>query len=123
MLKAMEQAFDDIVVTGEDWAMIRQSIEAKMMQGAPAAPQAGDGPSQPAPEGEAPPEEQAAQPDPNAPRPPASPQEHVQLQMAIKKLPPQAQQAIAAAVKKGVPEEQAFTEVAKAMSAQPQPMQ
>jgi hypothetical protein len=129
MLKAMEQAFDDIVVTGEDWAMIRQSIEAKMMQGAPAAPGPGDGPSQPngpAEEATEPsdnPEEEGAETDPNAPRPPASPQEHVQLQMAIKKLPPQAQQAIAAAVKKGVPEEQAFTEVAKAMSAQPQPMQ
>jgi len=129
MLKAMEQAFDDIVVTGEDWAMIRQSIEAKMMQGAPAAPGPGDGPSQPngpAEEAMEPsdnPQEEGAEVDPNAPRPPANAQEHVQLQMAIKKLPPQAQQAIAAAVKKGVPEEQAFTEVAKAMSAQPQPMQ
>lgn len=126
MLKAMEQAFDDIVITGEDWAMIRKSIEAKMMQGAPSsAPPAGNGePSQPANADEAPQDQQQQQEqDPNAPRPPANANEEAQLQMAIKKLPPEAQQAIAASVKKGVSQHQAFVEVSKAVNAQSQPVQ
>ena len=122
MLKAMEQAFDDIVITGEDWAMIRESIMAKMMPQQAQAPQAGDPVSEAAPpegaEGEQPQEQ-----DPNAPRPPADAKEEVQLQSAIKALPPAAQQAIAASVKKGVPQEQAFVEVSKALKAQPQPVQ
>ena len=125
MLRAMEQAFDDIVITGEDWAMIRESIEAKMMPQQGAAPVAGDPVSQASPEGGPPPEEMGAEtePDPNAPRPPSNAQEEVQLQRAIKELPPAAQQAIAASVKKGVPQEQAFVEVSKALNAQTQPVQ
>lgn len=122
MLKAMEQAFDDIVITGEDWAMIRESIMAKMMPQQAAAPVAGDPVSEAAPpegaEGEQPQEQ-----DPNAPRPPSNAKEEVQLQSAIKALPPAAQQAIAASVKKGVPQEQAFVEVSKALKAQSQPVQ
>ena len=122
MLKAMEQAFDDIVITGEDWAMIRESIMAKMMPQQAAAPVAGDPVSEAAPpegaEGA-----QPAEQDPNAPRPPSSAKEEVQLQSAIKALPPAAQQAIAASVKKGVPQEQAFVEVSKALKAQSQPVQ
>lgn len=123
MLKAMEQAFDDIVITGEDWAMIRKSIEMKMMPQQAQAPQAGDPVSEAAPAGGDNPQEEAAEQDPNAPRPPSNAKEEVQLQQAIKALPPQAQQAIAASVKKGVPQEQAFVEVSKALNAQQQPVQ
>lgn len=123
MLRAMEQAFDDIVITAEDWAMIRQSIEAKMMPQQAQAPVAGDPVSEAAPNGDIPQEEGAEQQDPSAPRPPANAKEEVQLQSAIKALPPAAQQAIAASVKKGVPQEQAFVEVSKALKAQSQPVQ
>lgn len=152
MLKAMEQAFDDIVVTSEDWQMIIQSIQMKMMQGQSApggVPQPGEGPSQPAndatsptpgnpqpppgqqptqqqpvprlPQGPPQPQPQAqAQAGPPGARPPANAQEQIQLQSAIAKLPPQAQKAIQMAVKKGVPEQDAYVEIVKELQRNPQ---
>ena len=123
MLKAMEQAFDDIVVDADDWAMIRKSIEAKLMQGTSDVPQAGSGePSQAPAEGAAP-EEGAPPPTSAEARPPATAQEHAELQMAIKKLPPQAQQAIAVSVKRGVPEQDAFKAVMQELQKNPIPTQ
>lgn len=121
MLKAMEQAFDDIIITAEDWAEIRHSIEAKMMQGM-SAPQPGDAVSEPGAQEqgqEQVPAEGTPQPDDNTPRGPANNEESVALEHAISQLPKEAQQAISISVEKGVPQQQAFAEVVKQLRKNP----
>ena len=127
MLKMMEQAFDDIVVTGEDWANIRRSIEAKLTQGTSGVPGPGDGPSQAQGPGAGhnggPPmtpeqtDVATEQADPEAPK---TEKDQAELEMAITKLPPEAQKAIKAAEGKGVPRFKAFKEVVLHLQNNPQ---
>lgn len=139
MLKAMEQAFDDIVITANDWQQIIYSIEAKQQQGAPPVPgqpQQGAPPQQmapgpqpaqvpvapgPMPQGATPQQQPQQQQEPVV-RPPANHAEQVQLQLAIKNLPTEAQKAIKSAVEKGVPEQQAYVEVVAALKKQQPPI-
>jgi hypothetical protein len=130
MLKAMQKAFDDFTISSDDWDMIIESVTAKLQQGQAPIPGAQDVPQgQPQPNPIAP-----NQPPPQVPiegaeaqpqeqqrpevRPPANHAEEVQLQHAIAGLPPQAQKAIKAAVGKGVPEAQAYAEVAAILKKQ-----
>lgn len=46
VLKMFEQAFDDIVLTDQDWKMITQSVQQSMMQGQEQAQQTADGGSE-----------------------------------------------------------------------------
>ena len=92
MLKVMEKAFDDFDISEEDWAFIRESIEAQMAnQGGTGAN--GEGSQQPQ-EGNAVPPEQAAQ-----------------LEQLVASLPPEAQQALEGLLAQGVPAEQALEQV------------
>lgn len=135
MLRAMQKAFDDFTISDNDWQMIINSVMQKI-QATQEAPPPG---AQDVPQGQQPPNPIApnapppqvpvsnnnAQPQPNQQpvvRPPANHGEELQLQLAIKKLPTEAQQAIAAAVKKGVPEQQAFAEVSAIMAKQQAPV-
>jgi hypothetical protein len=81
LMKVFERAFDEIVITQEDWAMIRGSIEKQMQ------------PDQPD-------QQQGPQGDQIA-----------EMEQQINQLPPEAKQAIGAATAKGVPIRQAVEEV------------
>lgn len=134
MLRAMQKAFDDFTISSDDWQIIINSVMQKAQgeqvppPGAPDVPQGQQPPNPIAPNapppqvpvgnGAAPQPQQQQQP---VVRPPANHAEEVQLQHAIAGLPPQAQKAIAAAVKKGVPEQQAFAEVMDILKKQQPP--
>lgn len=117
ILEMLEKAFDDIVVTDADWAEIRESIQMQMMRGT-GAPEAGSNAQSMPGSGEPVPEELAN--DPSAPQ---NESELAQLEMAIQKMPPQAQNAIKAAEEKGVPRHLAFAEVAKELQKRPLPQE
>lgn len=140
MLRAMQKAFDDFTISADDWQMIIDSIQQKMQPTTPppGAPDVSQGQQPPSPIGPNAPQQQVpiaqgtggeGEQVPQQQQQPvvAGPKNHaeqVQLQHAIAGLPPQAQKAIAAAVKKGVPEQQAFVEVVNILKKQaPQEMQ
>jgi hypothetical protein len=81
LMKVMERAFDELVITQEDWAMIRASVEKQLQ------------PEQP---------EQQQQPGGD---------KIAEMEQMINQLPPAAKQAIGAATAKGVPIRQAVEEV------------
>jgi hypothetical protein len=85
MMRVFERAFDEIVVTQEDWQLIRASIEKQL-----------------APEPEPPPE----QPQPQQPS-----DEVAEMEQMINQLPPQAKKALGDAMEKGVPIRQAMEEI------------
>lgn len=91
-LRVFEQAFDEVVIKSEDWALIYQSI-AQQMQ-----------PEQPAQE-EPDPEAQRAQGDEAAIKD--------RVKETIAKLPPQAQQQLQALVQQGVPPTEALQRVSQ----------
>jgi len=74
MLKVFERAFDEIVITEEDWTMLRQSVEAQLN------PQGAGDPNEPT-------GDQALQ----------------RMEMLIDSLPPAAKQAFGKAISQGVP--------------------
>jgi len=81
ILKVFERAFDEVVITEEDWAMIRASVEQQLQ------------PEQP---------EQQQQPGGD---------QIAEMEQMINQLPPQAKAAIGQATAKGVPIRQAVEEV------------
>jgi len=85
MMRVFERAFDEIVVTQEDWAMIRASIEKQL-----------------APEPEPPPPEQQQ---------PQVSDEVAEMEQMFNQLPPQAKKAVGDATAKGVPIRQAMEEI------------
>lgn len=97
-LKTMEQAFDEVIITEEDWQMIMQSIQAQMQQGQ---------------------QQQGGQPQQQGGGIPP------QVAQLLQSLPPeiqqQATQAIQQAVSQGVPPEQAVQQVVQTLTAQQQP--
>lgn len=133
ILEVLEKAFDDIVIDADDWERIKQSIQMKLQQGSPQQPPINgtNEVSAPGPRHNGGPPLEAEQPQPpsadnpiadhQTPPPPTNHAEQVQLEMAIKKLPPQAQQAIKSAQAKGVPQQQAFVEVVKQLQKNPVP--
>lgn len=122
MLKIFEQAFDDVVITADDWASIRESIQAKLMQGMSAPPQQGSGdPSQPQSNDET--AEATGNGTSTDSEAPSNEQETAELEMAIQKMPKQAQDAIKMAEEKGVPRHQAFKAVAQELQKRPLPVE
>ena len=81
MMKVFERAFDEVVITEEDWGLIRASIEKQL------APE--EGGSQQQPQGD----------------------QLAEVEQQINQLPPQAKQALGAAMAKGVPIRQAMEEI------------
>jgi hypothetical protein len=81
ILRMFERAFDEVVITEEDWAMLRASVEKQL---APEEP------------------EQQQQPGGD---------QVAEMEQQLNQLPPQAKQAIGAAMAKGVPIRQAVEEV------------
>lgn len=99
MLKVMEKAFDDFDISEEDWAFIRESIEAQMAnQGGTGAN--GEGQSQPQ-SGNAVPPDQAAQ-----------------IEQLVQSLPPEAKAALEQMIAEGVPPEQALQDITAQMQSQ-----
>lgn len=91
MMKVFERAFDEVVITEEDWAMIRQSIQTQMDA-----------------------QQQQAQPDPQQPpQPPENPQgdQIAEMEQMFNQLPPQAKKAVGEATSRGVPIRQAMEEI------------
>lgn len=84
MMKVFERAFDEMVITEEDWALIRASIEKQL-----------------APE----------EPPPQAPQQPPGGDQVAEMEQMINQLPPEAKHAIGTATAKGVPIRQAVEEV------------
>jgi|SRR6188508_1260092 hypothetical protein len=80
MMRVFERAFDEIVITEEDWALIRASIEKQLQPEQEQQPQQGG--------------DQLAE-----------------VEQQINQLPPQAKQALGAAMAKGVPIRQAMEEI------------
>ena len=125
-LKAMERAFDEVIVTEEDWAFIYKSIEASMQQGGPQQGQGVSGPAQGAPG-------QSQGNGAGAPQGSDIPPEVQQVlqslppevQQAIGQLPPEVQQAgmqaVQQAVEQGVPLEQAVSQVLQTVLSQQSP--
>lgn len=91
-LRVFEQAFDEVVIKSEDWAMIHQSI-AQQMQ--PEQPPGG--------EEQVDPEAEQAAGDEGAIK--------NQVSQQIQSLPPQAKQALVEMVQKGVPPQEALAKV------------
>lgn len=131
ILEVLEKAFDDIVIDADDWERIKQSIQMKLQQGSPqqapvngtsqvSQPSNRQAPLEANDTGEQePPGPNNPIPDHQTPPPPVNHAEQMQLEMAIKKLPPQAQQAIKSAQAKGVPQQQAYVEVMKHLQSNP----
>lgn len=99
MLKMFEQAFDDFSISEEDWAFIRESIEAQM------ANQGGTGAN-----GAGPPQSQGGSAVP--------PDQAAEIEQLVQSLPPEAQAALEELIATGMPAEQALQEVMA--STQPQ---
>lgn len=99
MLKVMEKAFDDFDISEEDWAFIRQSIEAQMAnQGGTGANSAG--PEQP---------QSSAGP---------TPQDAAQIEQLVQSLPPEAQAMLQQMIDQGAPPEQALQQIMAQMQSQ-----
>jgi hypothetical protein len=81
LMKVMERAFDELVITEEDWKMIHASIEKQL-----------------APEPEAPPEQPGGD-------------QIAEMEQLFNQLPPQAKKAVGDATAKGVPIRQAMEEI------------
>jgi hypothetical protein len=81
LMRVFERAFDELVITEEDWAMLRMSVEKQL------APEQPEQPEQP--QGD----------------------QVAEMEQMINQLPPEAKQAIGAATAKGVPIRQAVEEV------------
>lgn len=110
-LKMVERAFDEFVVTDQDWASLEQAITGQQQQQAAetqAATQQGA-----AAGAQQPPAGQGAAGGQQGQIPP-------QLQAIIDKLPPQAQQALQKAVQQGVPIEEALKEITQTLQGQGQ---
>ena len=125
ILEMLEKAFDDVIVDDEDWAEIRESIQMQLQQGSGApAPGSnaqsmpGSGPGAGHNGGPAMEEGEVEAADPQAPK---DAKEQAELEMAITKMPPEAQKAIKAAEGKGVPRFKAFAQVAKYLQENPLP--
>jgi hypothetical protein len=98
LLKIFERAYDDVVITDDDWKMVISSIMQANANsnptGNPAASQAGA----PQQGGAVPPE----------------------IAQQIQQLPPQAQQALLQAIQQGVPPQEALQQIMQMMQQQPQ---
>lgn len=90
LLKTLERAFDEVIITREEWDMINQSLGQAMQQQAGQPQQQQPGQGQPSPE------------------------------EILQQLPPEAQEAVARAVEQGVPLEEAIMRIVEAMQQQPQ---
>lgn len=92
MLKVMEKAFDDFDIAEEDWAFIRESIEAQMANQGGTGANSADGSQQQT--GSAVPPDQAAQ-----------------LEQLVASLPPEGKAALEELLATGMPAEQALEQV------------
>lgn len=95
VLKMFERAFDEVVITPEDWAMISQAIASQQAQEQP----------QPGLQGEG--------------QPPQSQGQGADVVELIKQLPPEAQQELAQLVESGVPPTEALKQVAQKLTQAP----
>ena len=105
-LRAFERAFDEVVITEEDWAMIRMSIEQQFMQG---AGQGGDG-------------QGSAGAGTEGGSPQASPNGGGDIEEAaamIDAFPPQAKSALARAIVGGAPIMEAVAQIAQTLNGEP----
>lgn len=93
-LRMFEKAFDEVVITAEDWQMVQQSLMASMQ--AEQQPQG-------QPQEQASPEQSQEQGDESAIK--------ARVQETIQGLPPQARQALQAMVQQGVPPSEALKRV------------
>lgn len=99
MLKVMEKAFDDFDISEEDWAFIRESIEAQMAnQGGTGA----NGERQQQSQGAAGPSQDEA----------------AQIEQLVQSLPPEAKAALEGMIAQGVPPEQALQDIMAQMQSQ-----
>ncbi len=104
MLQALEQAFDEIVVTDEDWVEIKEAIAGAAAGGPPATGEGAPAAAAPAGAGA------ATGGAPNG-------QDQIQqLEQMIDSLPPQAKQAIGLAISRGAPIRQTLEAVLAAAS-------
>ena len=106
MLEVMQEAFDEVTITEEDWDELIAAVEqqAQQEQGG------GGGEEQPQPEqlppGAGQPDVQSASPD--------------QLKEILNQLPPELKQQVAGAIDSGVPPQQALTDALKNAGTPPQ---
>lgn len=94
VLKMFERAFDEVVLTPEDWALINQAV-AQQLQPEQPPPAPGGAEQAPAPQ---------------------SPEQGQQLAELIKQLPPESQQELAQLVESGVPPTEALSQVAQKLT-------
>jgi len=92
MLKVMEKAFDDFDIAEEDWAFIRQSIEAQMANQGGTGANGADGTQS----------QTGANP---------SPDQAAQIEQLVASLPPEAKVALEEMIAQGVPPEQALEQI------------
>lgn len=116
MLKALERAFDDVVITDEDWKTLEQAVVQNLQRG-----QSG-GQGQPA-QGQQAPTPQSSQQSPQGGQPSAgetsaAPQQIMQILQAVSSLPPQIGQAIGSALQQGVPLPQVIQQVMQTIQSQ-----
>lgn len=105
ILKMMERAFDEFVLTQDDWAFIRATLETQLQGGGGQAAPQGTG---------APP-----QAGPSSPQPAAPPNEALaQIAQVIDNLPPEVKEAIGTAMARGVPIEEVIPRVIEMMETQ-----
>ena len=110
-LKMMSEAFDNFVVSKEDWDSIAAEVQmmAQSQQGgAPGQPQAGSAPGQPPVGGDG----SMAQPSPpGAPQAGGGMQVAAQVVQALQQLPPPVLQAIGNALSQGIPPAEIFKQM------------
>jgi hypothetical protein len=102
MVQILERAFDEIVLTAEDWAMLRQTMMAQQ-QKAGAGPGGGD-PAQAGQESQQPQQQVEAEP---------TPQQKEQIAQIIRALPPESKAKMDALIQQGVSPTEALKQVSE----------
>jgi guanyl-specific ribonuclease Sa len=98
MLKVFSSAFEEVVITEEDWASVAESVNQQQQQQQPQPGQNAQGGQQGAPSGES-------------------------IEQIVGQLPPEAQQAVQQAIQQGVPPEVAVQKVLEMLQGGQQPPQ
>lgn len=102
-LKVMQEAYDELIITPEEWSMIIQSIQAQMQQG---QQQQGQAPQQPQPQGQKKPGAEGEQPQQDQ-----GANALAQVEQIIDSLPPPVKKELGSLISADIPIKQALATV------------